>query len=73
MSRERHIGIFPTPADLPTGEKALRQPKKPDQAVQSVGRAQLAELLSERSEENVLVIPVGAKFSDVANRINFLY
>ena len=74
VQRETHW-YFPTPADLPTSEEALEEsPGCNARAnVQSVGWAQLAGLLSERSEENVLVIPVGANFSDVANRIRLLY
>jgi hypothetical protein len=59
--------------------RRARKPSKnppaemPEQTVQSVGRAQLAELLSEHSESLVLVIPVGAKFSDVLNRMKLLY
>jgi hypothetical protein len=45
----------------------------PEQTVQSARRPQLAELLNEHSEDVVLVIPVGAKFSDVATRMNLLY
>lgn len=53
------------PSKIPT--------ERPNQTVQSVPRSQLAELLDEHSEQNVLVIPIGAKFSDIANRIGLLF
>jgi|SRR5271157_361778 len=45
---------------------------KPDQAVRCVQRSQLAEVLVKHSEQTILVIPIGPKFSDVNNRINVL-
>jgi hypothetical protein len=47
--------------------------EKPDQSVQFVQRSQLTELVQKHLGEEILVIPVGAKFADIENRVALLY